>query len=70
MKRVFALALSAVIATSLLAIPCFAEEAETLPDPLPGVTATEQPEEPEQPENPDEAGIQLYDVFPGGEEAV
>ena len=40
MKRIFAFLASAVLACSLLAAPCFAAE----PEPLPGVTETEQPE--------------------------
>ena len=61
MKRLFTLITSIVLATSLLAVPCFAAEPEDLPT---GVTETEQPED------PDESGMQLYDAFPGGGEAL
>ena len=44
MKRIFTLIASIVLATSLLAVPCFAAEPEDLPTPQPGVTATEQPD--------------------------
>ena len=50
--------------SSLLAVPCFAAEPEDLPTPQTGVTETEQPED------PDESGMQLYDAFPGGGEAL
>ena len=60
MKRLFTLITSIVLATSLLAVPCFAAEPEDLPTPQTGVTETEQPED------PDESGMQLYDAFPGG----
>ncbi len=68
MKRLFALFASAVLAASLLAVPCFAAEPETPPAPQPGVTDPQQPEDPEQPENPDEPGepgIQTCDAMPG-----
>ena len=58
MKRLFTLITSIVLATSLLAVPCFAAEPEDLPTPQTGVTETEQPED------PDESGMQLYDAFP------
>ena len=64
MKRLFTLITSIVLATSLLAVPCFAAEPEDLPTPQTGVTETEQPED------PDESGMQLYDAFPGGGEAL
>lgn len=54
MKRLFTLITSIVLATSLLAVPCFAAEPEDLPTPQTGVTETEQPED------PDESGMQLY----------
>ena len=63
MKRLFTLITSIVLATSLLAVPCFAAEPEDLPTPQTGVTETEQPED------PDESGM-LYDAFPGGGEAL
>ena len=44
MKRIFTLITSIVLATSLLAVPCFAAEPEDLPAPQPGVTETEQPD--------------------------
>lgn len=53
MKRIFTLITSIVLATSLLAVPCFAAEPEDLPTPQPGVTETEQPDGSDQPENPD-----------------
>ena len=56
MKRLFTLITSIVLATSLLAVPCFAAEPEDLPTPQTGVTETEQPED------PDESGMQLYDL--------
>ena len=43
MKRLFTLITSIVLATSLLAVPCFAAEPEDLPTPQTGVTETEQP---------------------------
>lgn len=46
MKRLFALFASAVLAASLLAVPCFAAEPEDLPE-QPGVTDPQQPEDPE-----------------------
>lgn len=58
MKRLFALFASAVLAASLLAVPCFAAEPEDLPE-QPGVT------DPQQPENPDKPGIQPCDAMPG-----
>ena len=64
MKRLFALFASAVLAASLLAVPCFAAEPEDLPE-QPGVTDPQQPEDPEQPENPDKPGIQPCDAMPG-----
>lgn len=64
MKRLFTLITSIVLATSLLAVPCFAAEPKDLPTPQTGVTETEQPED------PDESGMQLYDAFPGGGEAL
>ena len=45
MKRLFTLITSIVLATSLLAVPCFAAEPEDLPTPQTGVTETEQPED-------------------------
>ena len=36
MKRIFTLIASIVLATSLLAVPCFAAEPEDLPTPQPG----------------------------------
>lgn len=59
MKRIFTLITSIVLATSLLAVPCFAAEPEDLPTPQPGVTETEQPE------NPDRPSIQPCDAMPG-----
>lgn len=64
MKRLFALFASAVLAASLLAVPCFAAEPEDLPE-QPGVTDPQQPEDPEQSENPDKPGIQPCDAMPG-----
>ena len=64
MKRLFALFASAVLAASLLAVPCFAAEPEDLPE-QPGVTDPQQPEDPEQPENPDKPRIQPCDAMPG-----
>ena len=64
MKCLFALFASAVLAASLLAVPCFAAEPEDLPE-QPGVTDPQQPEDPEQPENPDKPGIQPCDAMPG-----
>lgn len=64
MKRLFALFASAVLAASLLAVPCFAAEPEDLPE-QPGATDPQQPEDPEQPENPDKPGIQPCDAMPG-----
>lgn len=61
MKRLFALFASAVLAASLLAVPCFAAEPEDLPE-QPGVTDPQQSEGPEQPEKP---GIQPCDAMPG-----
>ena len=58
MKRLFTLITSIVLATSLLAVPCFAAEPEDLPAPQPGVTETEQPDGSDQPENPDRPSIQ------------
>ena len=57
MKRIFTLIASIVLATSLLAVPCFAAEPEDLPTPQPGVTETEQPDGSDQPENPDRPSI-------------
>lgn len=65
MKRIFTLITSVVLATSLLAVPCFAAEPEALPTPQPGVTETEQPDGSDQPENPDKSDLQPYDAFPG-----
>ena len=65
MKRIFTLITSIVLATNLLAVPCFAAEPEDLPTPQPGVTETEQPDGSDQPKNPNESGIQLYDTLPG-----
>ena len=64
MKRLFALFASAVLAASLLAVPCFAAEPEDLPAHH-GVTDPQQLEEPEQPENPDKPGIKPCDAMPG-----
>ena len=64
MKRLFALFASAVLAASLLAVPCFAAEPEDLPE-QPGVTDPQQPEDPEQLENPDKPGIQPCDAMSG-----
>lgn len=61
MKCLFALFASAVLAASLLAVPCFAAEPEDLPE-QPGVTDPQQSEGPEQPEKP---GIQPCDAMPG-----
>ena len=61
MKCLFALFASAVLAASLLAVPCFAAEPEDLPG-QPGVTDPQQSEGPEQPEKP---GIQPCDAMPG-----
>ena len=65
MKRIFTLITSIVLATSLLAVPCFAAEPEDLPAPQPGVTETEQPDGSDQPENPDRPSIQPCDAMPG-----
>jgi len=65
MKRIFTLITSIVLATSLLAVPCFAAEPEDLPTPQPGVTETEQPDGSDQPENPDRPSIQPCDAMPG-----
>ena len=65
MKRIFTLIASIVLATSLLAVPCFAAEPEDLPTPQPGVTETEQPDGSDQPENPDRPSIQPCDAMPG-----
>ena len=65
MKRIFTLIASIVLATSLLAVPCFAAEPEDLPAPQPGVTETEQPDGSDQPENPDRPSIQPCDAMPG-----
>ena len=65
MKRIFTLITSIVLATSLLAVPCFAAEPEDLPTPHPGVTETEQPDGSDQPENPDRPSIQPCDAMPG-----
>ena len=65
MKRIFTLITSIVLATSLLAVPCFAAEPEDLPTPQPGVTETEQPDGSDQPENPDRPSIQACDAMPG-----
>ncbi len=65
MKRIFTLIASIVLATSLLAVPCFAAEPEDLPVPQPGVTETEQPDGSDQPENPDRPSIQPCDAMPG-----
>ena len=51
MKRLFTLITSIVLATSLLAVPCFAAEPEDLPTPQTGVTETEQPEDPDESKN-------------------
>lgn len=65
MKRIFTLITSIVLATSPLAVPCFAAEPEDLPTPQPGVTETEQPDGSDQPENPDRPSIQPCDAMPG-----
>ena len=65
MKRIFTLITSIVLATSLLAVPCFAAEPEDLPTPQPGMTETEQPDGSDQPENPDRPSIQPCDAMPG-----
>ena len=43
MKRLFTLITSIVLATSLLAVPCFAAEPEDLPTPQTGVTKQNSP---------------------------
>lgn len=64
MKRIFTMFASAVLAASLLVVPCFAAEPENLPE-QPDVTAPQQPEDSEQPENPDKPGIHPCDAMPG-----
>ncbi len=66
MKRLFTLIASIVLATSLLAVPCFAAEPEDLPAPQPGVTETEQPED----SDPGRIGYAVISshAFGGGED--
>lgn len=58
MKRIFTLFTSIVLATSLLAVPCFAAEPEDLPTPQPGVTV------PEGPDNQKDTNSDLSLIYP------
>ena len=70
MKRIFTLIASIVLATSLLAVPCFAAEPEDLPTPQTGVTETEQPDSSDQPDESGQTLCSYMTRLPGGGEDI
>lgn len=67
MKRIFTLITSIVLATSLLAVPCFAAEPEDLPTPMSSANDLQDPTFLEQ---LGQLQIQLQDAMPAGGEII